>query len=72
MSAFTYLIDNVTPGMLSTYSYVNPVVALFLGWLILNEEINSQIIIASTLILVGVAFIKMGDRTFKTVPVKKK
>ncbi len=71
MSAFTYLIDNVTPGMLSTYSYVNPVVALFLGWLILNEEINSQIIIASTLILIGVAFIKMGDRSLKPISLKR-
>ena len=61
LSAFTYLIENVKPGMVSTYSYVNPVVALFFGWLILNEEINSQIIIASFLILVGVAFIKLGD-----------
>jgi len=61
LSAFTFLIHNVNPGLVSTYSYVNPIVALFLGWIILNEEINSQIIIASALILIGVAFIKLGD-----------
>jgi len=63
LSAFTFLINNVSPSLVSTYSYVNPIVALFLGWLILNEEINSQIIIASTLILIGVAFIKLGDKS---------
>lgn len=62
LSAFTYLIENVNPGLVATYSYINPIVALFLGWLILNEEINLQIIIASCLILVGVAFIKIGDK----------
>jgi len=63
LSAFTFLIQNVNPGLVSTYSYVNPIVALFLGWLILNEEINSQIIIASALVLTGVAFIKLGDKS---------
>ena len=62
LSAFNYLIENVSPGLVATYSYVNPIVALFLGWLILNEEINSQIIVSSCLILVGVAFIKLGDK----------
>ena len=71
LSAFNYLIENVSPGMVATYSYVNPIVALFLGWLILNEEINSQIIVSSCLILVGVAFIKLGDKP-KTSPVKEK
>jgi len=71
LSAFNYLIENVSPGMVATYSYVNPIVALFLGWLILNEEINYQIIAASCLILIGVAFIKLGDKP-KLSPVKRK
>ena len=72
LSAFTYLIENVSPGLVSTYSYVNPVVALFLGWLILKEEINSQIIIASALILLGVACIKVGNSSIKLIPAKKR
>jgi drug/metabolite transporter (DMT)-like permease len=63
--AFNYLLDNVSPGLISTYSYINPIVALILGWLILNEEINIRIIIASGLILVGIAFIKIGDKPSK-------
>ena len=63
--AYNYLIENVNPSMVATYSYVNPVVALFLGWILLNEEINIQIIFASALILIGVIFIKKGDATGK-------
>ncbi len=68
LSAFNYLIENVSPGLVATYSYVNPIIALVLGWLVLNEEINSQIIMASGLVLLGVAFIKLGDKP-KKVPV---
>lgn len=71
LSAFTYLIENVRPGLVATYSYVNPIVALFLGWLILNEEINAQIILASCLILIGIAFIKFGDNSIKHIKLRR-
>lgn len=69
MLAFNYLLDNINPGLISTYSYVNPVVALLLGWLILDEVINMRIILASTLIIIGVAFIKLGDRNTKVLKI---
>jgi drug/metabolite transporter (DMT)-like permease len=40
-----------------TYAYVNPVVAVFLGWLILSEPISARTMVASAVILAGVALI---------------
>jgi len=65
--AFNYLLDNVKPSLVSTYSYVNPIIALFLGWLILNEELNIRIIFASALIILGIVFIKLGEKKPKKI-----
>lgn len=65
--AFNYLLDHVKPGLVSTYCYVNPVIALFLGWAILNEELNVRIIFASGLIILGIVLIKLGERKAKKI-----
>jgi len=63
--AFNYLLANVKPSLVSTYSYVNPIIALLLGWLILNEELNMRIILASSLVILGIVFIKLGKKEHK-------
>jgi len=52
--AYSYLITQMSSTKVSVLSYVNVVVALFLGWLILDEIITSRIIIAASLIIGGV------------------
>ncbi len=52
--AYSYLITQMSSTKVSVLSYVNVVVALFLGWLILDETITPQIIIAASLIIGGV------------------
>lgn len=52
--AFSYLISQLPSTKVTVLSYVNLVVALFLGWLILDEVITSRIILAATLIISGV------------------
>ena len=44
---------------------------LLLGWLILNEEINMRIIVSSSLIIAGIAFIKIGDKPLKKLELSK-
>jgi drug/metabolite transporter (DMT)-like permease len=44
-------------SLVSTYSYVNPVVAVFLGWFVLREPITVQILVAAAVILASVALI---------------
>jgi drug/metabolite transporter (DMT)-like permease len=52
--SYSYLITQMSSTKVSVLSYVNVVVALFLGWLILDETITSRIIIAASLIIGGV------------------
>jgi len=52
--AYSYLITQMSSTKVSVLSYVNVVIALFLGWLILDEIITSRIIIAASLIIGGV------------------
>jgi drug/metabolite transporter (DMT)-like permease len=56
-SAFNYLLKVVSPEKVSTSAYVNPVIALFMGWYFLDEVFTTQSIIASVILLTGVYFI---------------
>ena len=56
-STFVWLMKHSTPARVSTYAYVNPVVAVFLGWLLLNEPITGRTVIASAVIVTAVAII---------------
>ena len=62
MTAFNYLLRKVSPTKVVTNTYVNPVIALFLGWLLNNEEITTQSILAGALLLGGVFFIIQARR----------
>ena len=56
-TAFNYLLKVVSTEKVATSAYVNPVIALLLGWYILDEHITLQSIIASAILLTGVYFI---------------
>lgn len=62
--SYIYAIAHLPISLVSTYAYVNPIIALFLGWLVLNEPINIWIIFSSIIILVGVALIKKGSENY--------
>lgn len=55
--AYGWLLHNAPVSLFSTYAYVNPVVAVLLGWLIANEELNARIAVASAIIIGSVIFI---------------
>jgi len=56
-TAYSWLLKNVAPAIAATYAYVNPVVAVFLGWLIASEPITRNTIIAATIIVASVVLI---------------
>ncbi|SNR46753.1 Permease of the drug/metabolite transporter (DMT) superfamily [Maribacter sedimenticola] len=56
-TAFNYLLRFVSPEKVATSSYVNPIIAMVLGWYFLNEQITLQSIVASIVLLTGVYFI---------------
>lgn len=59
-TAYIYLLGATTPAKATTYAYVNPVVAVLLGWAIANEPIVPRTILAAGIILVGVAMITIA------------
>lgn len=54
ISAYVWLLQNASAARVSTYAFVNPAVAIFLGWLLADEEINLHIMAGAGIILAGV------------------
>ena len=61
-SAFNYLLKKVDTEKVSTSAYINPIIAMFLGWYFLKETITVQSGIAAAILLTGVYFINVGKR----------
>lgn len=55
--SYVYVLKHSTPARASTYAYVNPVVAVILGWLILHEPVTGRTLLASAIIVAAVAII---------------
>ena len=56
-TSFNFLLKSVSPEKVATSTYVNPVIAMLLGWHFLEEQITTQSIIAALILLSGVYFI---------------
>lgn len=56
-TAYIWLLDNVSAASAATYAYVNPVVAVFLGWAVLGEPVTSRVLLAAATIVGAVALI---------------
>ncbi len=63
--SFVWLMSVRPPSLVGTYAYVNPVVAVFLGWLIANEQITWHQVIALLIILTGVIIVNFSKEKFQ-------
>ena len=61
-TAYMWLLKVTTPARAATYAYVNPVVAVILGWLLAGEAMSPRTIIAAAVIVTGVVFITRGAK----------
>lgn len=68
-TAFGFLSQNVPPSIATTFSYVNPVVATTLGWLLFNEAVTTRMIVATGTVVVGVCLIVSGKSAMSNEPV---
>ncbi len=62
LSAYAFLLHNVAPSRVATYAYVNPIVAVFLGWAVAGERITTQILVAAAVIIVSVVLVITAPR----------
>lgn len=60
-SAYTWLLQNAPISQVATYAYVNPMVAVLLGWMILDEHVPPMMLVASAVIVVAVATIVRNE-----------
>ena len=62
-AAYIYAIEHLPVTFVATYTYINPIIALFLGWLVLDESLNFTIGISAVVIIVGVWLVRKGNAT---------
>jgi drug/metabolite transporter (DMT)-like permease len=67
-TAYIWLLEHVPTSKVSTYAYVNPVVAVFLGWLVLHERVNRFILAGSAVVVLSVILVTSAKVTKKEVP----
>lgn len=53
-TAYIYLLEHVPTPKVATYAYVNPIVAVFLGWIILHEQVDSFMLLGTAIIIASV------------------
>ncbi|MGB9255443.1 MAG: EamA family transporter, partial [Candidatus Korobacteraceae bacterium] len=59
-TTYTWLLDHCSPTLVSTHTYVNPIIAVLLGWLLAGEILNSRVILAGIVTLTAVFLISRG------------
>ena len=60
-TAYNWLLRHVAISTVATYAFVNPVIAVFLGWAILSEEITSYVVAGTAVIVASVAFVVLSS-----------
>jgi drug/metabolite transporter (DMT)-like permease len=66
-SAYAYALRHASATIVGTYAYVNPVIAVLLGWLLLAEPITARTLVAMALILVAVLWIQLSHKLHRPV-----
>jgi drug/metabolite transporter (DMT)-like permease len=66
-TAYIWLLEHVPTSKVSTYAYVNPVVAVFLGWLILHEHVDRFILAGSAIVVLSVILVTSAKVKEKVV-----
>ena len=60
--AFTWLLGHVSTGLAGSYAYVNPVIALLVGWVLVGEPLTPRVFGGMVVILLGVALVRSGAK----------
>ena len=58
-TAYSWLLKNAQPSMVSTYAYVNPVIAVILGWLVAGESLTGQMMLGAGFVVASVVLVTM-------------
>jgi drug/metabolite transporter (DMT)-like permease len=67
-TAYVWLLKVSTPARVSTYAFVNPVVAVFLGWILAGEELSLRMLVAAAVIILAVMLITLNQAVARPKP----
>jgi len=70
-TAYSWLLKNASPTAVTTYAYVNPAIAVFLGWAIAGESMTAQMLVGAAIIVGSVALITLQTKSAKTGEAKR-
>ncbi len=59
--SYIYAIEHLPLSLVSTYAYINPIIALLLGWMFLDEQLSIFTLLAAVVIILGVFLVKIGS-----------
>jgi len=65
-SAYAFAITKLPPAQVSIYAYINPIVAVGLGWLLLQEKMNANMVLGTVITLGGVWLVNRESKKLKT------
>jgi drug/metabolite transporter (DMT)-like permease len=65
-TSYTWLLQRCPPALVATHTYANPVVAVFLGWLLASEPLSMRVGLASVAILGAIVLIRRGERAVES------
>ena len=67
-TSYVWLLANAPISLVATYAYVNPVVAVFLGWLVLSESVTSSVLVGGGVVVASVALVITAERSSRRRP----
>jgi drug/metabolite transporter (DMT)-like permease len=71
-TAYVSCLKYLPVATVSLYAYVNPIIAVVLGTLLLAEPFSARIVLAAALVLTGIAIVRMAPRPRTVAPVARK
>ena len=67
-TAYNWLLEHYSPTLVATHTYVNPVVAVLLGWAFAGETLTTKVAIAATLVVAAVVLVDRGTDSLQNCP----
>ena len=65
-TAYNWLMEHYSPTFVATHTYINPIVAVFLGWWLAGEEVTINVAIAAALVILAVFLVDRGMARLET------
>jgi drug/metabolite transporter (DMT)-like permease len=69
-TAYIYILGHAPTAKVSTYAYVNPIVAVFLGWLVLHETVDRYVLAGSAIVIASVVLVTSATVKKKPQPLQ--